>query len=106
MRQEGFEMTVQICCNCDGVIKDNLFHSCIRGLTENINRLHSNMNLLMKEKSDYGDGLIYALKIIDGVEEHYKAMDITYNEENFDPFHDIKNKIRMHLGLPFVNRRL
>lgn len=44
---------IQICFQCDGIIEERITHSCIRGLTDNINRLHHNSNGYIKgiEKS-------------------------------------------------------
>lgn len=43
-------MTVQLCFNCNNVIEPNILHNCIKGITDNINRLHSNINLLLHHR--------------------------------------------------------
>lgn len=99
-------MKTQICFNCDAVMEPMAAHNCIKGITENINRLHSNMNSLMVKKLDHLDGLKYALQIIDDTEHHYKYMGTIYEGEGLHPFHDLRNKIRMLLGLPLIARKL
>lgn len=97
-------MTIQICFNCDGVMQPNINHNCIRGITENINQLHSNLNTLMVKRSDHLDGLKYALQIIDQLELSYKHMGIEYSDQDKDPFHDLRNQLRMVLGLKLISR--
>jgi hypothetical protein len=94
----------QICFNCDGLIENPASHNCIKGITDNINRLHSTMNQLLIKKLDHLDGLKHALTVIDKVEYHYKEMGINYHENDHDPFYDIRNKIRMLLGLRLIAR--
>ena len=97
-------MTTQICFNCDGVIEPIMIHNCIRGITENINRLHSNLNASIVGRLDHLDGLKYGLAMIEEVESYYKSMGVTYEEEHYNPFHDMKNKLRMLLGLKLISR--
>lgn len=42
----------RICGKCDGYMDERMVHDCIRGITDNINRLHSNLNLLLKTKDE------------------------------------------------------
>ncbi len=41
-----------ICAQCDGVLEDFVQHSCIRGLTDNINRVHKNHNELLNKVAE------------------------------------------------------
>lgn len=95
---------IHICWNCDGVIENNIVHNCIRGITENINRLSTQIKELKQKKTDPHDGLKYALKIIDETESKFKAVGIIYTDEEYDPFHQLRNNIRMLLGLPLIAR--
>lgn len=92
-------MSGQICFNCEGLIDLNVSHNCIKGLTENINRLHFNMNKLMVKKLDHLDGLKYSLEIINQVEQHYIAMGM--EQESKHVINTIRNRIRILLGLPY-----
>lgn len=62
-------MTHEICFNCDGFVEPNMVHSCIKGLKDNLNRLHSNINLLLhyrlveRDKS-YWEGFDACLEMI------------------------------------------
>ncbi len=99
-------MKTHICFNCDAVIDNSEAHNCIKGITKNINRLHSSVNKLLERTADHLDGLKYALKIIDDTEQHYKSMGTTYEGEGLNPFHDLRSNIRILLGLPFIARKL
>lgn len=92
-------MTVKICANCDGIIEPTELHNCIRGITDNLNRLHSNMNQLMVKKLDHLDGLKYALEIINDVEKNYRAMGMEREARHI--LNMVRNRIRMLLGLPY-----
>ena len=94
----------QICFNCDAVMVNNMMHNCIKGITDNINSLREKIDKLGQNKLDHLDGLTYALELIEGLEYQYKARGYDYKDQDVDPFHDIKNKIRMHLGLRLVAR--
>ena len=97
-------MSNHVCYNCDGVIESvNLVHNCIRGITDNINRLHCNMNLLNISKLNHLDGLKYALDVVEEVERTYISMGISYDHRN--PFHAITDRIRILLGLPYIERK-
>jgi hypothetical protein len=43
---------IYICAQCDGTIHENIVHSCVRGLTENLNRFRHDMIVLLKEIKD------------------------------------------------------
>lgn len=94
----------QVCFNCDGVMENAVAHNCIRGLTENINRINLNLDKLIVKKLDHLDGLKYTLQIIDQLEMSYKHMGIIYSDQDRDPFHDLRNEIRIVLGLRWVER--
>lgn len=97
-------MTTQICANCDGVMEANLFHNCIRGITDNIENLRRAIAQGIEKRPDHLDGLKYALQLVENLEHHYQACGYHYKDQDKDPFHDIKNEIRMHLGLRLVSR--
>lgn len=82
-----------------------LILTALDNILNSLSTLHEKMN--KPEKPDHLDGLREALKIISQIENHYKAMGfegdhIRSQLNGYNPFYDIKNKIRMYLGLPFI----
>ncbi len=57
-----------ICFNCDGLMEypeAPFTHSCTKGITANINRLHNNVNLLLRNKDEkFWEGFDACLEII------------------------------------------
>lgn len=94
----------QVCCNCDSEMQDGLFHNCLRGLTDNINRLRHEIESLKTKKLDHLDGLKYALDVIEQMRQYYDALGVDYSKEQHDPFNDLTNRIRTLLGMRPVSR--
>jgi len=84
----------------------NMMHNCIRGITENLNRISDQITQLQKRKDphDHLDGLKFALHIINEKEQYFKLLGINYSEQDRNPFHELRNEIRMLLGLPLIAR--
>lgn len=79
---------IQICFKCDGLIHPNVFHDCIRGLTDNINRLHNNLNLLLmknvwinvSEKLPKNGQCVLVIANNSHSESDMNVMSVIYNE--------------------------
>lgn len=55
-------LPIQICAMCDGLIEIPVSHDCVRGLTDNLNRLHHNQNEMHIQILDLFDGLLMLIK--------------------------------------------
>jgi hypothetical protein len=95
-RSQVTNKEIQICFNCEQIITESLSHSCIKGLTQNINRLREEIK---ERETDSLDGIKFALYTIDEMEKHYELLGLNYKDELYNPFHDLRNKLRMILGL-------
>jgi hypothetical protein len=48
-----------MCGQCAGIIQDGVDHSCIQGLTENIHRVHHNLNLVLNKLNEQPNVTVY-----------------------------------------------
>jgi hypothetical protein len=94
-------MTVEICVNCNGLVINQLTHSCILGITENIRGVHeklneisNRLNRLYHPRPDNIDGMKHCLKLIDELRHKYKAMGLDSNDLTLEKvLNDIENEI-------------
>jgi len=66
--------------------------------------LQKQIDALRKERKDHLDGIKYALNMVDEIEQYFKACGYEYTKHERNPFQEMRNKMRMILGLPLITR--